>query len=290
MDRQEGNMQYSRFSDMQDPFLLKGMKEALKRIIKAVNEREKIVIYGYYDLDGITAVSLLLLVLKYLNADVEYFVSDDIDDNFSMNSETVENHIKFLGTKLIITVGCGINSVSQVELCKELGIDVIITDYHKCCELLPETVIVNPTQKDCKYPFKDLTAVGIAFKIAQSISMYYQMKCISKYLDLVMIGTLSRGITVTGENKIIINQGIYHLNYTNNYGLKALIKVHKIVSINKKSICKLAHNIIPSLKSRRTADNARIAVELFTTSNMDRAEQIAKYLKNETKGNKLCIF
>ncbi len=287
MEIQEGNMEYSRFSDAQDPFLLKGVKEALRRIIKAVNEREKIVIYGYYDLDGITAVSLLLLVLKYLNADVEYVVSEDGDEDFSINSETVKNHIKFLGAKLIITVGCGVNSVSQVKLCEDLGIDVIITDYHKCGEVMPETIIVNPNQIDCKYAFKDLTAVGIAFKIAQAISMYYQMKCISKYLDLVMIGTLSRVTSVTGENKIMINQGIYHLNYTNNYGLKALIKIHKIVNINKDSIYKLAYNIIPSSKSRRNVDNARIAVELFTTTNMDRAEQIAKYLKNE---NKLCIL
>lgn len=289
MEIQERNMQHSRVSDAQDPFLLKGMKEALKRIIKAVNEREKIVIYGYYDLDGITAVSLLLLVLKYLNADVEYVVPEDMDEDFGIDSDIIKNHVKFLGAKLIITVGCGVNSVSQVELCKNLGIDVIITDYHKCSEVLPETLIINPNQEGCKYTFKDLTAVGIAFKLAQSISMYYQMKCISKYLDLVMIGIISRNISLTGENKIMVSQGMYHLNYTNNYGLKALIKIHNIVSINKESICKLAYNIVPVSKSRRNVDNARIAVELFTTSSMDRAEQIAKYLKNETKGNELCI-
>lgn len=289
MEIQERNMQHSTVSDAQDPFLLKGMKEALKRIIKAVNEREKIVIYGYYDLDGITAVSLLLLVLKYLNADVEYVVPEDMDEDFSINSDIIKNHVKFLGAKLIITVGCGVNSVSQVELCKELGIDVIITDYHKCSKVLPETVIIDPNQEGCKYAFKDLTAVGIAFKLAQSISMYYQMKCISKYLDLVMIGIISRNINLTGENKIMVSQGMYHLNYTNNYGLKALIKIHNIVNINKESICKLAYNIVPASKGRRNVDNARIAVELFTTSSMDRAEQIAKYLKNETKGNELCI-
>lgn len=289
MEIQERNMQYSRVSDAQDPFLLKGIKEALKRIIKAVNEREKIVIYGYYDLDGITAVSLLLLVLKYLNADVEYVVPENMDEYFGIDSDIIKNHVKFLGAKLIITVGCGVNSVSQVELCKDLGIDVIITDYHECSKVLPETIIVNPNQEGCKYTFKDLTAVGIAFKLAQSISMYYQMKCISKYLDLVMIGIISRNINLTGENKIMVSQGMYHLNYTNNYGLKALIKTHNIVNINKESVCKLAYNIVPVSKSRRNVDNARIAVELFTTASMDRAEQIAKYLKNETKGNELCI-
>lgn len=290
MERQEGNVHNSATPSMWDPFLLKGMKEALKRIIKAVNEREKIVIYGSYDLDGIAGVSLLLLVLKYLNADVEYFVSDDMDEDFNINSETVKKHIKFLGAKLIITVGCGTKSISQVELCRKLGIDVIITDYHKCGESLPDTVVVNPNQNQCTYPFKDLTAVGIAFKLAQSISMYYQMKCISKYLDLVVLGILSKGSNVTGENKIMVNQGIYQLHYTNNYGFKALLKTHKIVNINKENISRLSNNIIPSTKNKRYVDNARIAVELFTTINTDRAEQIAKYLKNEIKSNKLCIL
>lgn len=294
MGRRYAKMRYSEFTNMPNPFLLRGMKEALERIIKAVNEREKIVIYGYYDLDGITAVSLLMLVLKYLNADVEYVVSDDINEGFSINSEIVENHIKFLGASLIITVGCGINSAPQVELCRKLEIDVIITDYHKYDGDFPQTVVIDPNQDKCTYPFKDLTAVGIAYKLSQAVSTYYQMKCISKYLDLVMLGTLSRSNLVNGENKFIVNSGIYHLNYTNNYGCKALLKVYKIVNINKESIYRLANNIIPSMKNtvnnKRFVDNARIAVELFTTNNMDRAEQIAKYLKNEIEGNKVYIL
>lgn len=290
MVRHERNIYYSRALGRRDPFLLKGMTEALKRIIKAVNEREKIVIYGYYDLDCITSVSLLLLVLKYLNADVEYFVSDDLDDGFSINSDIIKNHIDFLGASLIITVGCGINSVEEVELCKELGIDVIITDYHKCKGNLPKTVILNPNQKGCRYPYKDLTAVGIAFKLAQAVSMYYQMKSINKYMDLVMLGVLSKFAFVKGENRLMVTQGMYHLNYTNNYGFKALIKTYDVAAINKENIHTLAHNIMPSMKNRRYVDNARIAIELFTTTNMDRAEQIAKYLKNEKKVNELYVL
>jgi single-stranded DNA-specific DHH superfamily exonuclease len=221
-------------------------------------------------------------------------VSDDMYENYSINSEIIENHIKFLGASLIITVGCGTNSISQIELCKRLGIDVIITDYHKCEEISPKTIIINPNQKECKYPFKDLTAVGIAFKLVEAVSAYYQMKCISKYLDLVMLGTLSRTSILIGENKVIVNRGIYHLNYTNNYGFKALLKVYKITNIKKESMYRLSHNIIPLMKNvmknKRCLDNARIAVELFTTNNTDRAEQIAKYLKNEIKVNRLCIL
>ncbi|AND84167.1 delta(24)-sterol C-methyltransferase [Clostridium tyrobutyricum] len=269
------------FLGMQDPFRLKNMEIALKRIIKAVNEREKIVIYGNCDLDGVTAVSLLFLVLKYLNADVEYFISDDMDDKLNINSRLIKNHIKFLGAKLILTTGCGSQSISQVELCKKLGMDVIVTDYHKYKGVLPRAVVINPNQRSCNYPFKDLTAVGVAFKLSQAISVYYQMKSVSKYLDLVLLGTLSKGIRVTGENKEIVNQGLYHLNYTNNHGFRALLKVYGIKNINRDSIFKLSNNMRLSTKNKRYIDNARIAVELFITENMDRAEQIAKYLKNE---------
>lgn len=279
--RQDNNYSFN-FLGMHDPFLLKNMGNALKRIIKAVNEREKIVIYGNCDLDGVTAVSLLFLVLKYLNSDVEYFISDDMNDKLNINSDIIKNHIKFLGAKLIITTGCGSQSTSQVDLCRKLGMDVIVTDYHRCSNHLPRAVVVNPNQRDCTYPFKGLTAVGVAFKLSQAISMYYQMRCINKYLDLVVLGTLSKGMKIEDENKEMIDQGIYHLKYTNNYGFKALMKVYNIKNINKENIFKLSNDMTPSTNvSNRYIDNARIAVELFTTGKMDRAEQIAKYLKNE---------
>lgn len=282
MEIRQDNANSFNFLGLEDPFLLRNMGKALKRIIKAVNDREKIVVYGNCDLDGVTAVSLLFLVLKYLNADVEYFISDDMNDKFNINSRIIKNHIKFLGAELMITAGCGSKSISQVELCRRLGIDVIITDYHCCSDVLPEAIIINPNQKYCEYPFKDLTAVGVAFKLSQAISMYYQMTCINKYLDLVVLGTLSKGIHVSGENREMVDHGIYHLMYTNNYGFKALLKVHNIKKVNRESIFKLSNSMTPSAnKSNRYIDNARIAVELFTTENMDRAEQIAKYLKNE---------
>lgn len=270
-----------------NPFMLLGMDEGLRRIVKAVNEREKIIVYGCYDLDGITAVSLLFLVLKYLNADVEYFISDGDNGKFNINADIIRNHVKFLGTDLMITVGCGMNSYEQVELCKQLGIDVIITDYHTFDSIIPRTVVINPNQAECTYPFKELSSVGVTYKLVQAISSYYQMKCISKYLDLVMLGSISNHVPYIGENKLMIDEGIYHMNYTNNYGLKALIKVNNIKYINLESANKLVSSIMPRWNSSRGLDNARITVELLTTSNSDRAEQIAKYLKNEIKITKI---
>lgn len=280
MEWRRHNVECFDFFGMETPFLLKNMERALRRVIMAVNKREKIIIYGTCNVDGTVSVALLLLVLKYLNADVEYFISDKIDDS-NIKSDIIENHIKFLGAKLIITTGCGIQSLGEIELCKKLGMDVIITDYHKCGEFLPQAIIINPNQPGCKYPFKDLIGVSIVFKLCQAISIYYNMKYIGKYLDLVTIGIFSSGIYITGENEIMVREGMHYLNCTNNYGVKALLKVNKIYDITRENICKLSNNIVSSISSRRYIDNARIAVELFTTESIDRAEQIAKYLKNQ---------
>ncbi|QAT39501.1 DHH family phosphoesterase [Clostridium sp. JN-9] len=287
MEKHEDSLQFSKLNGMHNPFSLKGMNDALRRIAKAVNEREKIVIYGPNNVDGVTAVSLLILVLRYLNADVEYYISDALNENSGINGDVIKNHIKFIGTKLIITVACGINSFEEVELCKKFGMDIIITDNHKCIGKIPDTIVINPGQSGCNYPFKDLTGAGVAFKVVQATAVYYQMKCISKYLDLVMLGTISTGILPIGENKIIVDECIYHLNYTNNYGLRALMKVNHISKIDYNSVEQLTKSIVSETYFKKT-DNARITVELFTTSNMDRAEQIAKYLKNELKTNKIC--
>ena len=270
-------------SGMHNPFLLTGMGEALERIVKAVNNGEKIVIYGYHDIDGVTAVSVLLLVLKYLNADVEYFISEQTEGEFSSDSRNTKGQFNFLGANLIITVGCGTNSISQIEDCRNHGIDIIVTDYHDLQENTNETTIINPKRENCQYPFKNLTAVGIAFKLSQAISVYYRMKCISKYMDLVMIGTISKKSAFIDENKFIVEHGIYHLNYTNNYGLKAVLKVNKVEKIDYNAVEGIIKSTLSSVNNARGVDNARIMVELFTTSNSDRAEQIAKYLKKEKK-------
>ncbi|MCY6370458.1 DHH family phosphoesterase [Clostridium ganghwense] len=258
--------------------LLKGINDALDRIIRAVNKREKIVIYGSYNVDGITSVSLLILILKYLNADVEYYIPDRINEQNIFNSAAIENHIKLLGASLIITVGCGTNSFEEVQLCKKLGIDVIITDYQKPKSTIPETIVINPKQEGCIYPFKELNAVGVAFKLACAIAEHYHVQCIEKYLDLVAIGIASSNVSLVGENELMIEKGIYYLTYTNNYGIKAIMKINNITKINYSALRKLANIVMPKINAVGRMDDARIVVELFTTLDNGRAEQIAKYI------------
>lgn len=271
--------------NMYNPFLLKGMEDALYRIVKAINEREKIVLYGFYDVDSITAISLLMLVLKFLNADVEYFIPSERSENRDLFESDISNHIKYLGPELIITLGCGINSFKEIELCKYMGIDVIITDFHEPINRPPDAVIVNPKQKGCNYPFKGLCACGVAFKIAQAISSYYKMKSINKYMDLVMLGTISSKTKLESENRIFAEEGMKKLKNTNNYGICALLKTHNIMVINEDTVSKLALTVMPTINAVGRMDNAKIVVELFITSDSNRALQISKYLDKELKNS-----
>jgi single-stranded DNA-specific DHH superfamily exonuclease len=277
------NFYCSDFQTVYNPFFLKDMSKALERTVRAVNEREKVVIYGACNVDSICGVSLLMLLLKYLNADVEYFIPDTLETECKMNCEVIENHINFLGAGLIITVGCSSESSEQVELCKRLGMDVI-----ELCNktyVKSENIVINPNQQGCLYKFKGLSSSGLAFKLSQAISMYYNVKCSSKYIDLAMLGTLSKGVPIVEENEIIVNEGLKHLSKTNNYGIKALMKVQNISDINIENSLSLVFSVTPTINAIGKMDNARIAVELFTTTDSYRAEQIAKYLNKEVNNN-----
>lgn len=275
-------------TNLYDSFLLMGLEKGLSRITKAVNHRERIVVYGSYDVDGITSVSLLMLILKYLNANVEYYIPDTIEENI-FNSKVIEDHIKLLGADLIITVGCGINSFEEVELCRKLGIDIIITDYHHPKDLIPNTIVINPNQPGCPYPFKDLNAVGVVYKLAYAIAKQYHMNCIEKYLDLVAIGIVSSGKSLVGENLIMLKKGMKYLSNTNNYGINAIRKINNIDNIDYEALLYLSNIIMPKINAIGRMDDARIAVELFTTLDKERAEQIAKYM-NKTRKSKIGLL
>lgn len=277
----------SRYIKKFDPFLLKGMRYSMHRIIKAINEREKIVIYGYHDVNGIVSVSLLLLALRYLNADVEYFIPNDVNCSRDLSSEDIENHIESLGTDLIITVGCGIKSHYEVELCTRLDIDIIVVDNKSLIEELSNITLINPKQHECNYPFKELSGCGVVYKLVQALSRYYKITAFNKYIDLVMFGIISSKEPLINENRVFVEAGIEQLHHTNNYGIRALLKIHEISKINLMNISRLIYTLIPTINAVGSMDNAKIVVELFTTTDNLRAEQIGKYLAKEAKN---CCF
>ena len=183
------------------------MKRAINRLALAINNRQKIVIYGTYNVDGICAVSSLILLLRYLNADVEYLIYDRQDNDARINSKDIKENVDFLGAELLITLGVGLKSKDEVELCKKLGIDLIILE-NEVSDLVDDYIYINPNQKGCQYKYKNLSTSGLAFKLMQAVSIYYNMKSINKYLDLILIGVKWSNVTSKVKMKCLLKREI----------------------------------------------------------------------------------
>ena len=260
-----------------NPFILKGMNKAIERLALAVNNRQKIVVYGTYNVDGICAVSSLILVLRYLNADVEYLIYDRQETDARINSVDIKNNVDFLGAELLITLGVGLKSQEEVELCKKLGIDLIVLENEES-DFVNDYIYINPNQKGCQYRYKNLSTSGLTFKLMQAIAIYYNMKSINKYLDLILIGIQWAKVPLKGENGVLIKEGNKFLMNTNNNGLRSIIEFNSLKEFNNDGINNIIEFIIPPIGAVGVMDNARIVLELLTTNDKDRADQIVKYL------------
>ncbi|MEG0370731.1 MAG: single-stranded-DNA-specific exonuclease RecJ [Clostridium sp.] len=263
-----------------DPFLLKDMEKAIKRIDEVIKKGQKIVIYGDYDVDGITSTSILFRAFKKLGIDVSYYLPDRINEGYGLNFEAV-NYLKSLQTDLIITVDCGISAIEEVEYIKSQGMDVIITDHHECREDIPDTIVINPKRRDCTYPCKNLAGCGVAFKLIQALWMHYEIDGVDEFLDIVAIGTIADIVDLMGENRIIAKQGMEKLKTTDKCGLIALKAISGLE--DKITSGGIAFQIAPRINAIGRLRDAKIAVELFTTNDYDKAMQIAKYLDQENR-------
>ena len=255
-----------------NPFLIEKMDITINKIAKAINKREKIVIYGSCNVDSICSISLLILLLKYLNADVEYYISEDKE---ILCSKVIKNHVDMLGASLIISLGCIIESRDQENLINNLGMEVIALLNREYNKDLESIILGNET----------LSISTLTFKLAQAIASYYNMKSINKYIDLVTIGTYSSSDKISGENKILFEEGIKYLLDSNNYGLRALMTYNGITTPSEEDISKMVLVMTPRVNAVGTIDNARIVVELLTTTSEYRAQQIVKYLEKELKND-----
>ncbi|MBQ6820366.1 MAG: phosphoesterase [Clostridium sp.] len=259
-----------------NPFILKNMNKAIEHMVDAVNNRKKIVIYGVPNVDGLCAISSLNLVLRYLNADIEYVICDE-NTNSRITSEEIINNVSFLGGQLLITLGLDLNSDIEEKLCEDLGIDLIVLE-NKDVSNEKKYIYINPNQNGCSYRYKNLSISGLTFKLMQAIAIYYNIKSINKYLDLILIGEQWAEVPLKGENGVILKEGKKFLNNTNNYGLRAIMNYHDMSQMNNDCILKIINLITPTINAVTMMDNARIIIELLTTNKKDRAEQITKYL------------
>ena len=270
------------------PLTMSGMKEAVERVCRAVTERERIVIYGDYDVDGISATSLLILFFRDIGIDASFYIPNRIYEGYGLNEDAIN---QLAGENdLLITVDCGVSSLREVSLARQLGLDVIITDHHQVSlRLPPACAVLNPTRPDCEYPFKYLAGVGIAFKLVMGIHAALLERGIikrseapnlKKYLDLVALGTLADMVPLTGENHTLVRIGLKEITTTKKVGLRAL---KNLGNFGEREVTStdVTFYISPRLNAIGRLKNASLGVELLTTGDRFRAKEIARLLNAE---------
>jgi single-stranded-DNA-specific exonuclease len=271
-----------KLANLYSPYLLKDMEKSVERIIREIKNKGKILIYGDYDVDGVTSTTVLYNFLKSCGADVDYFIPDRMEEGYGLNMNAIASICKSKPS-LIITVDNGVYGLHEVEYINQQGIDIIITDHHECPEILPNAYsIINPKQPDCPYPFKKLAGVGVAFKLAQALSqkLYGDNRQMLKYLDLVCLGTIADIVPLVEENRIFVKYGLKTIANTENIGLKALCDESGIKEIDSWSI---GYLLAPRINAAGRLGEAGRAVELFVTDDAQRAESLAKELNQDNK-------
>ncbi|MDD6214013.1 MAG: single-stranded-DNA-specific exonuclease RecJ [Firmicutes bacterium] len=265
-----------------NPFLFDGMEAAADRIVRAISENEPVVVYGDYDVDGITSTALLYSFLKSRGANVEYYIPDRKKEGYGINIMAV-NRLARRGIKLMITVDCGITAVGEIEFAKTQGMEVIVTDHHTCKEDLPRAVaVINPKIRESSYPFDGLAGVGVAFKLvlALAVRLGLNTKAVfMQYAEIAAVGTIADVVPLVDENRIIVDKGIISARQTKNNGLRALIEVSGING-SALSAMNVAFAIAPRLNVAGRLESADTAVRLLIEEDYDKALEIARHLNS----------
>lgn len=267
-------------SNLYDPYLLEDMEQLVERIIAARDKNEKVAIYGDYDVDGITSITLIYSFLRDLGMDVEYYLPDRQEEGYGLNKNAIAK-LKNDGVSLIITVDCGISAVEEVDYANGLGLDVCITDHHECSDTLPNAhSIVNPKRPNSKYPFNSLAGVGVTFKVLTAITTKLNMpkEEYLKYLDIVAVGTIADIVPLVDENRIITLNGLKMLKNTKNEGLKALMKVAKITDVDSDNV---SFGLAPRINASGRMADATVAVKMLLSKNNLEAFNYAKVLDEQ---------
>ncbi|MGL5712450.1 MAG: single-stranded-DNA-specific exonuclease RecJ, partial [Paraclostridium sp.] len=266
---------------LRDPFLMKDMDKAVKRIKEAISNNEKIWIYGDYDVDGVSSTSILCIYFNSINCPVNYYIPNRLEEGYGINEDAIKL-INEQGCNLIISVDCGITSVKEVALANSLGIDVIVTDHHECQDEIPRAyAVINPKQEDCNYPFDMLCGCGVAFKIIQALTPEEEFKySMNKYLEIVTLATICDIVPLVDENRIIVKNGLRLMKEGYNIGLRELTKVCGIET-EKIGSSHIGFSIGPRINAAGRLGYSYLGVELFTTNSKEEAIEIANLLEEK---------
>ena len=273
--------------DLHDPFLMTDMEKAVERVYQAVSTGEKILIYGDYDVDGTTAVSLVYTFLSRLTRQVDFYIPERYDEGYGVSYKGID-WASENGFKLIITLDCGIKANEKVEYAREKGIDVIICDHHLPENELPKAVaVLDPKREDCFYPFDDLSGCGVGFKLVQAYSQKYDVpfETLIPLLDLLVVSIASDLVSVIGENRILAHYGLKQLNTHPREGLLAMIQLSGLEP-GHLTIDDIVFKIGPRINAAGRMESGRIAVELLTASNVNDAIRIGNEINEHNNERK----
>ena len=259
-----------------DPFLMTDMAMAVGRVALAMDRGEKIAVFGDYDVDGITATCLLTDFLRKQGCDCVPYIPGRLEEGYGLNPIAID-YLHGLGVQLIVTVDCGITALEEAALCREKGIDLVITDHHECKEQLPEAVaVVDPHRPDCTYPHKTLSGVGVAFKLASALAGD-QNTVLEQYADMVCLGTVADVMPLQGENRAFVSRGIGMLKNTSRPGLAALMAECGCAP-EQVSASTVGYMLAPRINAAGRMGQIELAIELFLTDDPKRGEAAAKAL------------
>lgn len=269
-------------NDFYNPFLITDMDIAVNRIIKAIENKENITIYGDYDVDGITSITVLKSFLNDIGVETNTYIPNRLIEGYGLNKEAIDK-ISKKGCNLMITVDCGISAIEEIEYANSLGIETIITDHHEAGNEIPKAIaVIDNKRKDSKYPFRELAGVGVVFKLIQAIGITLKLKEESylKYLDIVYIGTISDIVPLVDENRVIAKLGLLLVAQTKNIGLRSIINSSGYNKIDSNTI---SFGVAPRINACGRMGKAEEALELFLSKDKNEVNELTNKLNEHNR-------
>lgn len=277
----------AKLDQLRDPELLPGLTNVADHLYAAVQHKKNIVIYGDYDADGMTSSAILLRCLKILGANVSYFVPNRFEEGYGLNSEALKT-LKQRGKEVVVTVDCGIASVQEAEVAREIGLELLITDHHQFGEKLPQcAAITHPALPGHDYPFAGLCGAGVAFKLAWALCQRHSgsrrvtpelKQFLLDAMGLAAIGTVADVVPLIDENRVLVKHGLRSLQQTKLIGLKALMRLAQLSEKPKLSSEDIGFSLAPRLNAAGRLGQAQLAIELLSTEDESRSEALADYI------------
>ncbi len=279
----------AKLSDLYDPSLLPGIDAAAELIVAAMHDQRRITIYGDYDVDGVTGTSILWHCLQLNGATVDYYIPCRMAEGYGLNSAALQQLYEADPERLVVSVDCGIASVAEAAMAKSIGLDLIITDHHDFGDLLPDAlVLVHPRLPGSDYPFGELCGAGVAFKLAWAVCQRLgesrkaspRMKeFLKQAVGLAALGTIADVVPLVGENRVIVRFGLKSLRQNASPGIKAIMNICGLTEKPELRADDISFNVAPRINAAGRLGQARLAVELLTTDNAERAEKLSEYLE-----------